>query len=111
DGAAKLLTERLAAGLRREIVESEDRETPPLLDARQLITRVDRPRGRRGGARGVDAQGRARVPVSPRGRVLARPQLSGRGRALPRGPRPGGTLRSGAHTAVRGGPGDGGRAP
>jgi glycerol-3-phosphate O-acyltransferase / dihydroxyacetone phosphate acyltransferase len=53
EGAAQLLTERLAAALRREIVESEDRETHRLLTALESITRADGPAGVR------DAAGRA----------------------------------------------------
>src|SRR4030095_5084132 len=41
EGAAQLLTERLAAALRREIVESQDRATHPLLTALESITRAD----------------------------------------------------------------------
>jgi glycerol-3-phosphate O-acyltransferase/dihydroxyacetone phosphate acyltransferase len=47
EGAAQLLTERLAAALRREIVESEDRETHRLLTALESITRADAPAGAR----------------------------------------------------------------
>jgi hypothetical protein len=53
EGAAQLLTERLAAALRREIVESEDRETHRLLTALESITRADAP------AVGRDAAARA----------------------------------------------------
>jgi glycerol-3-phosphate O-acyltransferase / dihydroxyacetone phosphate acyltransferase len=50
EGAAQLLTERLAAALRREIVESEDRETHRLLTALESITRADAPAGARDAA-------------------------------------------------------------
>jgi len=50
EGAAQLLTERLAAALRREIVESEDRETHRLLTALESITRADGPAGVRDAA-------------------------------------------------------------
>ena len=50
EGAAQLLTERLAAALRREIVESEDRETHRLLTALESITRADTPAGARDAA-------------------------------------------------------------
>src|SRR5262249_46162101 len=50
EGAAQLLTERLAAALRREIVESEDRETHRLLTALESISRADAPAGARDAA-------------------------------------------------------------
>jgi glycerol-3-phosphate O-acyltransferase / dihydroxyacetone phosphate acyltransferase len=50
EGAAQLLTERLAAALRREIVESEDRETHRLLTALESITRADAPASARDAA-------------------------------------------------------------
>jgi glycerol-3-phosphate O-acyltransferase / dihydroxyacetone phosphate acyltransferase len=50
EGAAQRLTERLSAALRREIVESEDRETHRLLTALESIARADAPAGARDAA-------------------------------------------------------------
>src|SRR5438093_8585621 len=47
EGAAQRLTERLSAALRREIVESEDRETHRLVTALESIARADAPAGAR----------------------------------------------------------------
>ena len=50
EGAAQRLTERLSAALRREIVESEDRETHRLVTALESIARADAPAGARDAA-------------------------------------------------------------
>ncbi len=50
EGAAQRLTERLSKALRREIVESEDRETHRLVTALESIARADAPAGARDAA-------------------------------------------------------------